>query len=138
MTENIWTSRTPKHVAEKNSICYTYGRSKTLIEQRLKQIQEQLQQAQNAVQLFEKQIIPKAAPYIHCSSEMQVLSSIVTKFIREHQQKLQNKFEYKRQILILDATDHHLVRTFFRLKPMKSQVGIDFIIFFLFFSFNIL
>jgi len=132
MTQHIWTGRIAKHVAEKNSQCYTYGRSKTLIEQRLKQIQEQLQQAQNAVHLFEQQIISKAAPYIHCSSDMQVLSSIVTKFIREHQQKLQNKFEYKRQILILDATDHHLVRTFFHLKPMKSQVGIDLIISFFF------
>ncbi len=76
----------PKHLAEKNSICNTYGRSKTMIEQRCKKIQQQLQQATNAVQLFEEH-----------SAEMNVLSSIINIFIREHQQKLQHEFEYRRQ-----------------------------------------
>ncbi|CAF4353634.1 unnamed protein product, partial [Adineta steineri] len=57
LTQNIWTGRMEKHLAEKNSICHAYGRSKTLVEQRQKQIEKHLKQAQYAVQQFEQHII---------------------------------------------------------------------------------
>jgi hypothetical protein len=65
---------------------------------------------------------------------MRYLRSFI-QFVQEHQQKLEHEFEYKRQTLILNATDHRLVEEFFNLKPNKSQIGIDSIIFF--FLFNI-
>jgi hypothetical protein len=88
----------------------------------------------NAVQLFEEQILLKFAGHIDYSSEMNALSSIINTFNREHQQKLQHEFEYRRQILILDATDHRLVQEFFNLKPNKSQIRINSIIFFFLFN----
>ena len=56
MTQNIWRDRISKHLAEKYSIFYTYGRSKILIEQRLKQIEKHLRQAHNAIERFEEEI----------------------------------------------------------------------------------
>jgi hypothetical protein len=66
------------------------------------------------------------------------LRSIITSFVHEHQQQLKTEFEYKRQILILDATDHHLIRAFFTLKPSQRQVGISTLSFLFFIAFNIL
>ncbi len=59
-----------------------------MIEQRCKKIQRQLQQATNAVQLFEEQILLKFAGHIDYSSEMNALSSIIHTFVRERQPKL--------------------------------------------------
>ena len=122
MTRNIWTIRIPKHIAERNSICYTYGRSQRIIEQRRQKIQQQLQETQNALQLFEQQILYKSMHPINCCSELQALSSILHTFTGEHQQKMRDELEFKREELILDAIDHQLVHKFFSLKPMKSQV----------------
>jgi hypothetical protein len=69
--------------------------------------------------LFEEQILLKFAGHIDYSSEMSAFSSAINTLVREHQQKLQDEFEYKRQTLILDATNHRLVQEFFNLKPNK-------------------
>jgi hypothetical protein len=136
MSQNIWSGRIPKHIGEKNSICYTYGRSKHMIEQRRKQIQEQLPEVENTIQLFEQQILSRATQHIvDYSSELKELHSIITSFVHEHQQQLKNEFEYKQQMLIFDATDHHLVRAFFNLKLSPRQVRINSIIFLLFLCF---
>ena len=90
-----------------------------------------MQQAQNAIQLFEKQTLSKFAQRIHCSFELNALSSIINAFLYEKQQKLLNEFEYKRQILILDATDHRLLQAFFDFNPRKSQVQLDSIMYLL-------
>ena len=123
MTRNIWTGRIQKDVAAKNSICYTYSRSKTCIEKRLKTIQKQLQEAQNALESFEHEILSKSSYDIDCCSEIRSLSSIVYTFIDEKQQKLRDLFEYEKQMLIFDANDHYLVQDFYRLKPSISQVN---------------
>ncbi|CAF1294106.1 unnamed protein product [Adineta steineri] len=122
ITQNIWTGRMAKHLAEKTSICHAYGRSKTLVEQRQKQIEKHLQQAQYAVQQFEQHIIIKMVQHGGCSSEMQLLFSILQKFVQEKQQSIQYDYEYKREMLILDATDHQLLKEFFKVEPNKSQI----------------
>jgi hypothetical protein len=77
----------PKHLSEKNSICNTYAADRTTLQK-------------------------ENAGHIDYSSEMNALSSITHTFVREHQQKLQHEFEYKRQTLILDAIDHRLFKNF--------------------------
>jgi len=134
ITQHIWTKRISKQLAEKNSICYTYGKSKVLIQQRRKKIQKQLQQTQYTIHLFEQKILSKTAPHIDCRSEIKSLFSMLHIFVHEHQQKLRDEFEYKKQKLILDATDHHLVQAFFDLKPDKLQVSTYCAIFFFSFS----
>jgi hypothetical protein len=53
---------------------------------------------------------------------MKELSSIIYQFLQKKQQSLQHDFEYKREILVLDATGHQLLQKFFDVQPNKSQV----------------
>ena len=121
-TQNIWKGHMANHLVEKYSVCGTYGRSKTMIEQRLKQIEQHLQQVHHTIQQFEDDVLSKCAPYNECFVAIKKLSSIIHQFVQEKQRPLQHEFEYKREILIFDATDHQLIQKFFHLKPNKSQV----------------
>ncbi|CAF4171564.1 unnamed protein product, partial [Adineta steineri] len=105
-TQHIGTRRISKQLAEKNSICYKYGKPKTLIDQRLKKSQEELQQAQHAVQYFEEIILCNAAPHMDCHSKIQSLSSILQKFVHQMQENIRDAYEYKRRKLrIWQATE---------------------------------
>ena len=115
-TQNIWASRALKRSAEKTSIAHVYGRSKSTIGQRRIQIEQQM--------LFQ------SVPNVDYSSELNSLSSIVRTFAHENQQQLRNELEYKRQMLILDATDHRFIPAFFDLKPKMGQVSIQWVHFF--------
>jgi hypothetical protein len=130
MTQNIWQGRMAKHLAEKYSISHTYGRSKTLIEQRLNQIKQHIEQAYDTLQQFEEEILSKCTEYDYCASLIRELSSIIHEFVQEKQRPLQYEFEYKRELLILDATDHQLVQKFFDIEPNKSQVRTYSVIYF--------
>ena len=55
---------------------------------------------------------------------MKKMSSIIHQFVQEKQWLLQHEFQYKRKMLILDATAHELVQKFFDTKPNKSHVRI--------------
>ena len=96
-----------------------------MIQQRRVQIEKQVQQIHNTIQLFEKEILLKVKQTTDLSSEMQILLSMINTFVNEHQQKSRDEFEYKKQMLVLDAADHRLVQTFFNLKPHKSQVRLN-------------
>lgn len=122
MTQNIWKHRRSKHQAAKYSIDYTYGRSKTIVQQRLKQIKQHLQNSQNAIQEFETNICSKSTQSEHCVCAMKKLFSVVHQFVQEKQQLLHYEHEYKREMLVLDATDHQLFQKFFDLDPNKSHV----------------
>ncbi|CAF1479408.1 unnamed protein product [Adineta steineri] len=123
MTQNIWSGHISKPLSKKNSICNTYGRSKLFIEQYRKKFPKQLSQAQYRIELFEKEILFKSAQHIDCSSEIKMLSFIINTFVYEKQQRLREEFEYKRQMLILDAIDHRLMQAFYNLKPNSSQIA---------------
>ena len=122
MTQNIWHRRLSKHLSEKYSISHTYGRSKTVIEQRIKQIEQHLQQVQSAIKHFEEEIVSKCSHDDNCFSAMKKLFTIIHQFIQEKQQPLQDEFQYKREMLILDTTDHQLLQQFFNLQPNISHV----------------
>ena len=111
-----------KHLAEKYSLCHTYGRSKALIKRRLNQIEHHLQRAQSAIEQLAKEIVSKCAQYGDWTSAMSQLSSILHQFAQEKQWPLQHGFEYKTQMLILDATDQQLIQKFFDVKPNKPHV----------------
>ena len=134
-TQNIWTNRVPKHLAEKNSMVHVYGRSKSMIEQRRIQIEQKLEHAQNTIAQFEQQMLSQSVPNVDYSSELNSLSSIVRAFVQDNQRELRSELECKRQMLILDASDHRLVQAFFDLNPKKGQVSVQ-RIHFVFFEFN--
>jgi len=120
--ENVWSGRVSKKWALMNSMDHTYGRSKTLIVQRLKVIQQQLQGASQALEQFGNQPLP------HCLSDMNppldftTMSAIVTAVVRKGQHKLKQQFEHRKKMLILDSTDHRLVKNVHDFKPNKQQI----------------
>ncbi|CAF1534205.1 unnamed protein product [Adineta ricciae] len=121
-TRNMWHGRMSKVTADKYSISYTYGRSKSLVEQRLKQIQKHLAAAKNNIVQFEQDILLKCGNSNDCICTMQGLSSILNQLAQEKQQLLRHEFEYKRDILILDANDHHLLQAFLITEPNKTHI----------------
>lgn len=122
-TQHLWNGHLAKHLAEKYAICHRYGRSKTLIEQRLTQIARQLQHVHNDIQQFEEETFSKYSLDTDCASVMRRLSSILRQFVQEKQRPLQQEFEYNRHMLILDATDHQLLQKFFHAQPNKAHVS---------------
>ena len=127
-TQNIWKGRIAKHTAQKYSIHYTYGRSKSIIEQRLREIQQHLAKAENAIQQFEEEISPKFTQENDCYTTMKKLSLIISQFVQEKQNLLQYQLEYKREILLLDAADHQLLQKFYHVEPNKTHVRKSFLL----------
>jgi hypothetical protein len=127
VTENIWNGRVSKKWAKENSICYIYGRSSTLIEQRRKKVAQQLLQAGNTLKEFEEQSLLKwisengsDPPF-----NLQIMSSAATAFVRKGQHKLRRQFEQNKRMLALDSMDHRLVQTFYDLIPSQQQVCVN-------------
>lgn len=126
MTQNIWTHHYSKSHAAKYSIVFTYGRSKRIVQQRLKQIEQHLQKSQSALENFQAEILSKCTQSDNCVSAMEKLFSILHQFVQEKQKLLHFEYEYKREMLLLEATDHQLLQKFFDLEPNKSHVRISF------------
>ncbi|CAF4240259.1 unnamed protein product [Rotaria sp. Silwood2] len=122
MQENIWSGRVSKKWAAMNSMNYTYGRSKTLILQRLKTIQRQLQQASQALQNFGNQPLPACISDMNPPLDFTKLNGIVTAVVRKGQHKLTQQFEHNKKMLMLDSTDHRLVQEVYDLKPSQQQI----------------
>ncbi|CAF1320118.1 unnamed protein product [Rotaria sp. Silwood1] len=104
MQENIWFGLVSKKWAAMNSMHHTYGRSKTLIVQRLTTLQRQLQEDHKHYKNFT------------------TMSAMVTAVVGKGQHKLKQQFEYNKKILKLDSTDHRFVQYVFDLKPNKQQI----------------
>ncbi|CAF4722256.1 unnamed protein product, partial [Rotaria sp. Silwood2] len=120
--ENIWSGRVSKKWAAMNSMNYTYGRSKNLIVQRLKKIQQQLQQSSEALQNFGNQPLPRCLSEMNPPLDFTKMSAMVTALVRKGQHKLKQQFEHNKKMLTLDSTDHRLVKNVHDLKPNKQQI----------------
>ncbi|CAF4817519.1 unnamed protein product, partial [Rotaria sp. Silwood2] len=122
MEDNIWSGRVSKKWAAMNSMYYTYGRSKTLIVQRLKTIQRQLQQASEALQQFGNQPLPQCLSEMNPPLDFTTMSAMVTAVVRKGQHKLKQQFEYYKKMLKLESTDQRLVQYVYDLKSSKQQI----------------
>lgn len=101
-----------------------------MVQQRRLQIQKQLQEIYGTIQLFEKDILVKFQQHTtDYSAEMKILLLQINTFVYEHLQKTRDEFEYDKQILTLDATDHRLLQTFLSFKSNKLEVRLNSIIF---------
>ncbi len=97
-----------------NSMCYTYGRSKILIEQRHKKYKKNLEQIQNNIDEHMKQM--------PSSVDANKLIAIITDLVYKDQYELRMELERRRDMLKFDAKDHQLVYTFYNLKPRQTEV----------------
>ncbi|CAF3858563.1 unnamed protein product [Rotaria sordida] len=101
MTEGIWNGRVSKKMADANSMCYTYGRSKNLIKQRLDKYKLQYKKAQEAINEHMKK-----API---SIDMQNLTTMINNLINKHQNQLRLELERRKTMLRLDTEEHRPV-----------------------------
>ena len=114
ITEGIWNGRVSKKMALINSMCYTYGRQKTLIDQRRKYFKQQLQDITTKLHEHLQQVPSMMDP----NQLMMIAHDIVDK----DQYQLHVEFERRKHILKFDAKDHQLVETFYQLKPRQTEV----------------
>ncbi|CAF4098144.1 unnamed protein product, partial [Rotaria sordida] len=115
MTEGIWTNRVSKKMAEANSMCYTYGRSKNLIKQRLAKYKLQCEKNQETINQCMKQ-----APLI---IDMQTITTMINNLINKDQYELRFELDRRKTMLRLDAEEHKLVEQFYQLKPRQTEIN---------------
>lgn len=117
MTEGIWCGRVSKTMAACNSMCYTYGRRKNLIEQRRKYFQQQLMQINDKLNEHLKQASHLAI------ADTDQLMLFANNFISREQYQLRMELERRQAMLKFDAKDHQLVELFYGLKPRQTEVS---------------
>ncbi|CAF1468179.1 unnamed protein product [Rotaria sordida] len=114
MTEGIWTGRVSKKMTKANSMCYTYGRSKNLIKQRLAKYKLQCDKNQEAINQCMKQ-----APLI---IDMQTITTMINDLINKDQYELRLELERRKTMLRLDAEEHKIVEEFCKFKRRQTEV----------------
>ncbi|CAF4216325.1 unnamed protein product [Rotaria sordida] len=115
MTEGIWNRRVSKKMAEANSMCYTYGRSKNLIKQRLAKYKRQCDKNQEAINQCMKQ-----APLI---IDIQNITTMINDLINKDQYELRLELEKRKTMLRLDAEEHKLAQHFYLLTPRQTEIN---------------
>lgn len=115
LTQGIWHGRVSKKMGAVNSMSYTYGRSKTLIQQRKQKYERQFQHIQNEMNQF----LSKAPLQLN---DMNAIITLIENLIHKDQYQLRIELEHRRTILHLDAKEHQLVHDFYQSKPRKSEV----------------
>ena len=116
--DGIWTGRVSKRMAREHSMCYSYGRSKHIVEQRCKKFQRQLQQTQNDI---DKHITQTPIPLLDLTMTRQTVNDLVN----AAQSPLRVELERRRAMLEFDARDHQCIHSFYDLKPTPAEVRIE-------------
>ncbi|CAF3104310.1 unnamed protein product [Rotaria sp. Silwood2] len=114
MNEGIWNGRVSKKVADANSMCHTYGRSKNLIKQRIQTYKLQCEKIQEAINEHMKQ-----APV---NINLQNMTTIINNLIQNDQYELQLELNRRKTMLRLDAEEHKLVEHFYQMKPRQTEI----------------
>ncbi|CAF2717496.1 unnamed protein product [Rotaria sp. Silwood2] len=115
LTEGIWNGRVSKKMAVANSMCYTYGRSTTLIKQQLKKYKQQFEKNQEAIYEHMKQV-----PSI---INMEIINNIINDLVSEDQHQLHAELERRKIMLRLEAEEHRLIENFYGLKPKQTEIS---------------
>ena len=120
MKESIWHGRVPKKMADANSMCYTYGRSRMLIQQRQQKYKRQLEQIQNETNTH----MERAKAIVSSNSlDLVKLMNIINQLIDKDQYQLRVELQRRRILLQFDAKEHQLVNEFYQMKPRPSEVS---------------
>jgi hypothetical protein len=104
-----------KDMTKENNLSRFKFKTKVQLEKHRQLILNRLEEAETNLNKHKQQ------PH-HTSIDMNKLSNVIPAFVRQGQHKLSIEFERKKLILQLDANDHHLIKTFYNLKPTANQV----------------
>lgn len=114
-SEGIWTGRVSKKMALDNSMCLSYGRSRTLIEQRVRKYKQQLKQVQHDINEYVK----NTSVFIDISKIIDLINCLIHK----DQCVLRIELERRKGLLRIDAQEHQLIKEFYGLKPERIKVS---------------
>jgi hypothetical protein len=117
MTQGIWHRRVSKKMVNIHSMCHAYGRTKTLIQQRLQKYKEQLEYIRNEIEEYMKKVSPDY------NNDMYKITYVINNLIYQDQYPLRIELERRRHMLLFDAKEHQLVNDLYQLKPRKSEVS---------------
>jgi hypothetical protein len=109
-----------KSYAHQHNTCRMYRPHKSFIEQRQTTITHQLQRIGNQLQenlLKLQQNTEQWQPSI----DFNALSHAINECVKHGQQRLKNEFNYKKEMLLLNWTDHQLITKFYKLKPLTEE-----------------
>jgi hypothetical protein len=116
MNERIWVGRVSGTMAEVNSMPYTYGRSKALIEQRRTKYRQQFEK-------IDAEIEEHLKKGVTLLSDRDNIVLMIKSLIEKDQYHLRIEFERRRAMLIFDAKEHQYVHAFYNLQPRETEVS---------------
>jgi hypothetical protein len=116
MNEGTWVGRVSGTMAEVNSMPYTYGRSKALVEQRRNKYQQQFDKIDTDINEHLKQAVTLL-------TDTGNIILMIKNLIEKDQYHLRIEFERRRAMLIFDAKEHQYVHAFYNLQPRETEVS---------------
>ncbi len=96
-----------------NSMYYTYGRSKVIIEQRRKTYQKEHEQINKEINEYIKQQSPVL-------TDLDKIIGIITDLVLKNQYKLRIELERRRGMLKFEAREHQFVQAFYDCEKIFS------------------
>ena len=110
-----WEIRVSKSYAKHHGVCRSYGYPRHIVEKRQQNIQYQTQKINEQLQHLLQQCLP--------IFDYTALGPTIDACIQKGQQRLRDEFDYRKQILILNANDHDSLKKFYQLQPDHEHVS---------------
>ncbi|CAF1653181.1 unnamed protein product [Adineta ricciae] len=123
VTKHIWTGQVSKQSADKFAINERFGHSKHVVEQTLNKLKKHIAKAKQACEQFGEEHLPKEGFTKDSGTQYTEFHDNVEEFVLEHQQLLTDEFQFKRDMLLLDAKEHELFQNFLKTNPTEEEMN---------------
>ena len=122
LREGWWGMELARSYAKQHRVCRAYSFKKPVIEEQQRMARDGLQQNVEALQKYLLQLEVNARQW-QPIMDPHLMSCTIDKFVQHGQKRLRDEFDYKKKMLIIDATDHYLIRSFYWFQPTEEQVS---------------
>lgn len=122
LREGWWGMELARSYAKQHRVCRAYSFTKDVIEEQQRMANNGLQRNVEALQKYLLQLENNARQW-QPSIDPFVLSHAIDEFVQHGQKRLRDEFDYKKKMLIINATDHYLIRSFYWFTPNEEQVS---------------
>ncbi|CAF3866507.1 unnamed protein product [Rotaria sp. Silwood1] len=119
--DNNWESKITKHFARQHNTCQMYRPKISYIQERLATISKQKERIAKQLDEYLKKLLHDVQEW-QPSIDGNLLSHTINECILHSQKRLKDEFQYKKEMLILDLTDHQLLRKFYELEPNEELI----------------
>ncbi|CAF3394550.1 unnamed protein product [Rotaria socialis] len=119
--DNNWESKITKRFARQHNTCRMYRPQRSYIQERQATIAHQKERIGNQLQEYLTKLLNNIEQW-QPSIDGTLLSHAINECVRHSQHRLKEEFEYKKEMLTLDWTDHRLLVKFYELKPNEELI----------------